>query len=261
MNDSVPWIVDDDAPTTTAPLPRLQIIHLLMWMAATAVAFVPYRTMQENTRRMSPAAVDVASNPATTFLSVAAGILQGACLFAAVAVLVWQRRGYEGLPQPGHYFAYRSAALWAASIVMWGASALLPVDSPIRPILFIPYAVVGVVFFIWYLRLARRETIPRGWRRAFAVTAIAPVVAWVLTIVFVFARWTRNPGGMMGGFVFIQGLTALAVVVAIVLAILEDRSRDRVRHWSHFIGPGARLAEAAGYVLASVAMGLFMLFR
>src|SRR5262245_53825758 len=104
MSDSQAWILDDDAPP--APrfvLPRLQIIHLMMWMAATAAALVPYRINQEQTGRLSPAAQASADNPANIVMGVGSGVATGAFLFVAAAVIVWRRRGYSGPAEPGHF--------------------------------------------------------------------------------------------------------------------------------------------------------------
>jgi hypothetical protein len=249
------WI-DDDVPAPRVELPRLHIIHLLMWMAATAVAFVPYRQTQVDLRQTNASvAADLAENPIWTFVSVASGVMQGACLFVVAAVLVWKRRGYVGLPQPGHYFAYRTVALWAASLVAWVAAPAVPDETTFAALVAIPYVIVAGVFFLWFLRLSRRTTLEPAWRRAFAVAALAPVVAWVLTIAFMIARLARTPSSMAGMMAIIQGGSAAFISLVIILAMMDDRRHERVRHWSHYVGPVARACEAGAYVLTYGAMG------
>lgn len=185
MNESTPWILEDEPPPPLEEprfeLPRLQIIHLMMWMAATAAAFVPYRVQLEQLRRLVPAAA-AANNPVATVSIVWGGLLQGAMLFVAGAMLVWRRRGYRGATEPGHYFAYQGAAFWAVSLLslaaLWLQSSGRP--SPWLIVLAIPQLAVAIVFFVWFLRLARRDTLTPVWRWAFGIAAIAPVGAWVL---------------------------------------------------------------------------------
>jgi hypothetical protein len=249
MNEASPRFDVNESARSLA-LPRLHIIHLLMWMAATAVAFLPYRQTQKDlTQANASVAADLAENPITTFVNVAFGVMQGACLFVVAAVLVWKRRGYAGLPQPGHYFAYRTAALWAASLMAWIASPAVSNETLFAALVTIPYVIVAGVFFLWFLRLSRRTTLAPAWRRAFAVTAVAPLVAWILTIAFMFARLARISSSMAGMMALFQGGAAALIALVIILAMMDDRRHERVRHWSHYIGPVARAYEAGAYVL------------
>src|SRR5262245_16645337 len=123
MSESTPWIVEDPPlETPRYELPRLQIIHLMMWMAATAVAFLPYRVQQVRMSGMSTAQQESVDNPGTMLMSVGSGIVSGAYLFVTGAVIVWRRRGYRGPTLPGHYLAYRGAGLWAPSLSMQAVS-------------------------------------------------------------------------------------------------------------------------------------------
>src|SRR5262245_32210357 len=142
MSELSTWIVDDDPPPSPRfELPRLQIIHLMMWMAATAVAFLPYRVQQLQLSGMSTDPQAAVDNPANTVLSVGSGILSGAYLFVTAAVIVWRRRGYRGPTLPGHYLAFRGAGWWAPSLTMqaitWGGGA----DTAAMLFVAVPYVI------------------------------------------------------------------------------------------------------------------------
>lgn len=265
MSESGVWIIDDNEPappeaTPRFELPRLQIIHLLMWMAATAIAFLPYRVQQVQFSRLNPAQRTEVENPAIIAMGVGSGILSGAYLFVTAAVIVWRRRGYRGPTLPGHYLAYRGAGLWAPALttqtVLWTGGA----DLLQMLLVVVPYAIVYIVFFVWFLRLARRRTTAPAWRRALGVTVVAPVVAWVLTYCWMFLRM-RNSYHIMAGMALIQGLAAALVALMVILAMRADARNNADRHWSHLIGAIGRVAESSAYCLMYVAMGLYAAWR
>jgi hypothetical protein len=263
MSESTPWIIEDDPlPGPRFELPRLQIIHLMMWMGATAIALLPYRVHQVRLSGMSTVPQAAAENPATMAMSVGSGILSGAYLFVTAAVIVWRRRGYAGPTLPGHYFAYRGAGLWAPALTMQSVAWTGGNDILGILLVVIPQLVVHIVFFIWFLRLARRPSFSPAWRRAFGVTVAAPIVGWVLTMCWMFVTVrSQNVSRMMTGMAVIQGSMALLVALVIVLALRDEARRNADRHWSHLIGAGGRAVEAVGYCLMFLAMLVFSTWR
>jgi hypothetical protein len=257
MNEFNVWLRGaEPPPAPRLKLPRLQIIHLMMWMAATAAAFVPYRVQQESLKRMSAGSAEVREAPAAMAMSVGYGVLQGAFLFVTAAVLWWRRRGYKELLQPGHCLAYQGAFYWSLSVIAWALISLNDGQSSRWYYLYsISYFIAGLVFLVWFLRLARRRDVQPSWRRAFAVVAVAPVIGWVLMMcsaMFAFG----SPRSFVRTFALTQGSTTAIVAVALATAMRADRRGGVARHWSHWIGAGARFAEAAGMCLYYLAVWL-----
>jgi hypothetical protein len=252
----------DDAQPPRFELPRLQIIHLMAWMAATAVAFVPYRAQQERLAQMASTR-EFVDNPAATVQGLWTGVLQGAFLFVTAAMLLWRRRGYAGRLQPGHYFAYQGSALWAATLVAV-ASIWLPTDggrSGWRMLLAIPRVAVAIIFFVWFLRLSRRHTVAPAWRRAFAVAALTPVAAGIFVVCGTIVGFRGNPSALLPAIFLIQGSAVILVALTLAVAMWDDRRRGAAQHWSHWIGAGARLVESCGYCLVYAAALLFWALR
>jgi hypothetical protein len=251
MSESKSRIVEDPPSSPRFELPRLQIIHLMMWMAATAVAFLPYRVQRASLERTNSTSVQVQlrETPGALVMTVGYGVLQGAFLFVTAAVLWWRRRGADVRLQPGYCFALRGTVFWAASVIVW---AFLSLNDG-RPstwfaLLSILYLGASLGFFVWFLRLARRKDSTPGWRRAFAVAAIAPAVGWeLMTALGVIAA--RTPTSFITVMALTQAPLAAIVALALVAAIRADRRGGIVRHWSHEIGVWARVVEAAGMSL------------
>jgi hypothetical protein len=262
MSELSVWIDDEPPPPSRFELPRLQIIHLMMWMAATAIAFLPYRVQQIRLSGMSTVPQEAIDNPATTAMSVGSGILSGAYLFVTAAVIVWRRRGYSGPTLPGHYLAYRGAALWAPALATQMVAWTRGGDVLEAMFVAIPHALIYIVFFVWFLRLARHPSFSPAWRRVFGVTVAAPIVGWVLTTCWMFTIMrSRNITQMMTGMAVIQGSAALLVTLVIILAMRDDVRHNAERHWSHLVGAAGRAVESFGYCLMFVAMGLFSAWR
>jgi hypothetical protein len=242
--------MDDDAPSPEPhELPRLHIIHLLAWTAATALAFVPYRVQQEQLSQTSATAGSPANSSAATAMNAGSGVVNGAYLFVALAVLWWRRRGYAVRLQPGHYLAFEGTAQWAVLAVAWALFGTVRDSKPAAyALVAIPVLLVGLIFWVWFLRLAFRRGESTLWRWAFGVIALGPVVQFGSIFVLTFVRATR--GGTLFSSVatsfFIFGGGAMLKSGLLAAAIVDDVRSRRDRHWSHWVGAGARLALTLG---------------
>jgi hypothetical protein len=258
MSESTPWILDEEPPPPRFELPRLQIIHLMMWMAATAAAFLPYRVQRESMERISAGAAQ--QQESTTALAMAAwyGVLQGAHLFVAAAVLAWRRRGYTERLQPGHCFAFQGAVYWLISALTWVIISTVIDDSfGWYAIYSLPHGLAALAFFVWFLKLARRPDWPAYWRQAFAAAALVPVLSWVLMMVLSFTiGFGRSPARVFTLMGVTQGGAAVLLTAILGRALYRDYREAAPRHWSHWIGAGARWAESASFCLYYVALCL-----
>jgi len=258
MSELSTWIDDEPPPAPRFELPRLQIIHLMMWMAATAAAFLPYRVQRESMERINAGASQRQESSLAIAMAAWYGVLQGAHVFVAASVLTWRRRGYRDRLQPGHCFSYQGAAYWLTSAISWFLISFV-VDNDVGwyALYSLPHFVVAVVFFVWFLRLARGPDLPAYWRQAFGAAALFPVLSVVLMMVLSFSRAFRgSPVSVIGLMTLTQGGAAILLAAVLGRALYRDL-HDRVsRHWSHWIGAGARFAEAAGFCLYYLAMWL-----
>jgi hypothetical protein len=256
MSELSAWI-DDEPPTASESprfnLPRLHIIHLMMWMAVTAIVFLPYRAQREIRQRAAGVAAQRQESPGTLTRVASYRALMGAQLFVAAALLTWHRRGYRGPLQPGHSFAFRGAAYWLASTV-FGLLTLFTLDDPLgwQTAYTRVRGVLELVLIIWFLMLARRPDWPSYWRQSFAAAALVPIL--ISAAMFAFAPSFRgSPAGLVawqalrGG-----GLVLISIILGRALYI--DYRDKAPRHWSHWIGAGAGWAESASNCVLSFAI-------
>jgi hypothetical protein len=226
MSESTPWIEDEDPPPPPRPgLPRLQIIHLMMWMAATAAAFLPFQLQQRMLARneASGGVESPAETPVVIALNVVHGMCYGATLFVAAAAIVWSLRGYAFRFEPCHFLAFEASFRWfghmATCLMLYGDRDW---SESYFTYLLLPHYVANVVFFFWYLVLAARRGETRAWRLAFVVFALAPIAGFVVQVV-------AGSYGLLGQLcdMGLQG-------VALAGALITDLRRQPSRHWSHW---------------------------
>jgi hypothetical protein len=251
MADDSVWI-EDESPTSAPPaprfeLPRLQIIHLMMWMAATAAAFVPYRAQLDAIERDKRESPNVSRAEPATAVWVAYGITHGTLLFVAVAAIVWRKRGYVGPFAPGHHLAFQGAAYWALSAITWAALQFADVSYLNAYSWFsAPQALMSLVFFIWFLRLAIKRGHTTAWRWAFVMAALGPPLVYALRVAGAYILY-RSGLGFNGLVMSVapQCIVSLLQLTAIVAAMAGDRRHTPPRHWSHWLAASARLAMLA----------------
>jgi hypothetical protein len=258
--DETSYLVDEGEPRFE--LPRLQIVHLFAWTAAVAVAFLPYSIYPDMT-----AGVPWKQNVSNQAAAVAAmkdawsGVVEGTFLFVALTFFHWKRQGRDLRRQPGHVLAFQGAALWAAAVVIRAIAMALTPQAPVGGPLGFVFLAVGFVFFVWFLRLARRRDEPRWWRRAFSVLAIAPGIGWGGMIAWVLINsFLRVPAGSRNpilGLVFAMGAPAVAQGAALGAAMLNDWQCRIPRHWSHWVACFARLAMSLDMIVSAALMALF----
>jgi hypothetical protein len=219
-----PMEAADDSP---AALPRLSIVHLLMWMAATAVAFLPLSLW-------NPAAAQAnAARSTTATLSMSVyGLAAGTYLFVLAALVFWRGRGYRSRFEPGHWLALKGAAGWLQSVLMYS-------------IIFSSYAAnttaisyfqairlpVGLVFFMLFMWLALRSPEPARWRWTFAIFAIAPAIGEIVGMALMLTVSSRTPLLHMTSHVGAQAVQALALASAAI----GDHAHRTPRHWTHWM--------------------------
>lgn len=270
MADDSVWI-DDEPPSSTPPapqfeLPRLQIIHLMMWMAATAVALVPYRVQQDSFNGSDSSRAVGVQLAGAMAMAIASGVAQGAYLFVTTAVIVWRRRGYAGRLEPGHYFAFHDTAQWVLSFALWASiwitSAVWADDASMGrwyAIFALPQFIVGIVFFVWFLRLASRGPYPRPWRRALRVFAIVPVAGWMLSVVLMMTSFRSGLESMVARMLLPQFLCSGVEFVTLAAAMQSDRRDGLARHWSHWVSVMTTLLLTAGLCLFYLAIWIMPL--
>jgi hypothetical protein len=248
MNEPDPWIDEGGSPASLhalrPALPRLQIIHLMMWMTATAAAFVPYRMQEAVSGRLGSGAV---SSP--TFLWALYGISQGAAVFVTAALIWWGLRAYVVRLEPGHHLALQAATYWLLSSLAWATSYVAEGDV-LRTYSWLSATnmLVSLAFFFWFLRLAIRGGESRAWRWAFLVFAAAPLVSLLVYVGLAFFANSAGGGGNNVTFVAIQGGLAALQLAALSVAAVGDVRCTIERHWSHWIATCGRLVALAGII-------------
>lgn len=240
-----PGAAIDDGDKGPAPtgLPRLQVIHLMLWMAATAVAFLPYQIQRQTQIRMSPGAATFAQSVSATAMSTMSGLAAGSYLFVAAALWFWKRRGRTFRLQPGHWFAFEGVGHWIMATGTW--LLLIASEGPpfgAFPLFMFPRLIVGFIFFFCFMRLALRSQEPPRWRWTFAATALSPVATWLLTMA---AAFTVGMQGRVGAFMIPNAAAAAVMTLFFLFAMSGDWRRHANRHWSHWLGAGMRLAVLA----------------
>jgi hypothetical protein len=219
-----PMEAADESP---AALPRLSIVHLLMWMAATAVAFAPLSLW-------NPAAAqsNAARSTTATFSLSVHGLAAGTYLFVLAAILFWRGRGYRARFEPGHWLALKGAAGWLQSVLMYSiifssyaanTTAIWYVQAIRLP--------VGFVFFLLFMWLALRSPEPARWRRTFAIFAIAPAIGEIVGMALMLTVSSRTPLLHMTGHAGAQAVQALTLL----FAVIGDRADRTPRHWTHWM--------------------------
>jgi len=110
-----------DPPSDSAPagLPRLQVIHLMLWMAATAVAFLPYQVQRQAQNQMGPGAAELSQTVSATAMGVISGLSTGSDLFVVTALWYWKRKGRSYRLQPGYWFAFEGVGQWIMAAALW----------------------------------------------------------------------------------------------------------------------------------------------
>jgi hypothetical protein len=238
MNNAGPWIEEEASPAPQE-LPRLQIIHLMMWMVATAAAFIPYRLQERVIARdqRAGAITTAAESMAVASYVVVHGLCYGAILFVGAASLVWTMRGRRFRLAPGHVLACEGVARWLAAMGVWVWLSFREARAwHANPWTWAPQTAISAVFFFWYLALAWRGRESRAWRLALVVLATAPIVGFLADLL----SWSF----ILVGDMIDTGLQG----VAIGAALLADHRRALPRHWSHWAAGIASVILAAAQV-------------
>jgi hypothetical protein len=241
--DELPQVeVVDDAP---AALPRLSIVHLLMWTATTAAAILPLSWW--NVRADST----VVTTRATLVMSVV-GLASGTYLFVLAVALIWRRRGLRF--EPGHWLALAGAVGWAQSVLeismLYAGRAGIDVTLYFQSLRML----VKIGLFILFLWLAFRAREVARWRWTFVICALAPVIGQILGVALMFAVWNATPGLLrMTGNIGAQALQALVLLNALT----GDRFHRTPRHWTHWMGSVAYLVALAASTAIHAAYEMF----
>jgi hypothetical protein len=140
--------------------------------------------------------------------------------------------------EPGHYLAFEGTLRWIAYLATW---MWLHLHEELAAFAYswylLPQYAVSVVFFVWYLALAKRGRETLAWRAAYVVCALAPLVG--LVVEQVLAGPFAGPRALWG-----QICDAGLQVLAVVAGMLSDLRRKR--HWSHWaVGVSAVIATTS----------------
>jgi hypothetical protein len=228
--------MDDDASNSEpVELPRLTILHLMTWTAATAAAFVPYRLLQH----VDSIVADRSS--AQTAIAVAYGVAAGAFLFVAAVTIVWRLCGATQRLQPGQWLAVHGAAQWMVHAWLW--LIVFVQQSQLAATYYwasIPRGLLGAAFFFGFIWLGVRRGESAWWRLCYIVIAVAPALS---TLVAFVGQSRLLPYGFDNAALFrlIYAAAAALQGLAVAAAMLGDMVARRPRHWSHWIGASARL--------------------
>lgn len=228
--------------------PRLGIIHLLAWTAATAVLLKFWMGME-----MLREAGDIAARPATEMVrqvvSVIYSMAHAAGIVGTGILLLAKVRGRTGRLQPGHWLLPLDTAAALLAMSCWGlwvaAEAVGAVDEFSSPWFLGAYGLVGILcggMYGW-AALAAKEA--KRWKALFAALALvclmrglSYVAVWVLDM---YELLTTFPVG------------SLIVGPVLLLTLLVDQRRGPRRDWLHWLG----VAIVASNILMSVAWWLW----
>jgi hypothetical protein len=237
--------LDETPLAPSAELPRLTIVHLLAWMAATALAFFPYQLQMQALERLGSSPSVRVSLPYTAFAALY-GVAQGGYLLVAVAILYWRRKGLTERFQPGHWLAFRGACAWLLSTMTWALMFAAGTSFQAMRWTVVPQLMVGAVFFFCFLWLGFRSPEPARWRLLYFVAAASPLLGWLWPMVAVMAGSSpRTPRAFMVGPAISAGVETLVLMAA----MWGDVSQGLARHWSHWLGVLVRVVVLAGTLL------------
>jgi hypothetical protein len=213
-------------------LPRLSIIHFMAWMAATAIAFLPYQALWQWESATNSASRDNVESSLGTATSILGVVAAGGSLFVAASLYHWRRRGWSGRLQPGHWLALVDTAEWllAAWFAVKFATQVTWFANLGRPVI-----VCTCICCLW---LASRRDEPVRWRLAFGAIALKPILTWALMLLPAVGL-----ASLHGQFLDrVQRTTVQVLQLATLVAAMigDARQRER-RHWSHWLGAGMRL--------------------
>ena len=238
--------------------PRLGIIHMLAWMAATAIVLkIDLTIFALNQATISRLGIDIpqASQLALVWayaVRTIISIAQGAGLVGAAVLLRAWHRGIGGRLQPGHWIILIEVLRFIAGKGYQLICALRYkfdlLQAPITVLVqFLPYCFSLCVLAL-YLYVARRKLCERRWRRLFVVVAVLPLLKFAMYFgdVYLFPPyWLSHivPRAIVLG-------TTLGTVVT-----LDLRARCR-RDWIHWLG----VALLATDVIVAVGLWAWVVF-
>jgi hypothetical protein len=236
MSESSPWIADDEplSAATQSRLPRFQIVHMLMWTAAIAIAFGVNHLILKWLE--PPPDLKVTPGPLITGFAVAYRLCEGTLLFVALAAVMWRLRGLARRLEPGQLMAGIGATL----AVMEALVALMSFSGfRFRTLSWLLIVVPPWAFSVWLVVLAAVGREPRAWRRAYAVVAATFLVGSGLKLLSIFQ---------------VRPIVTIAVAAlqALVVfgALISDLRTKAQRHWSHWLGGLAFVATRTEMALA-----------
>ena len=236
--------------------PRLGIIHMLAWMAATAIVLkidLAISVLYEAGNSRLGLDTSEASQLTVAWIYASWTInsmARGASLVGAAVLLRACYRGIGGKLQPGHWIVLIEV-LW---FVAWMGRALIqgvlynfdlwrhPISKRVDLVVFsfIVLCHVGL-----YLYVAWRNLREKRWRRLFIVVGVLALVQhapYFVSLLLFRPQWflphllTALARGMALAAVVPHALTALAVGMALAVVVTLDlRARCR-RDWIHWLG-------------------------
>ncbi len=242
-----PDVVDSSQPFQ---LPRLTILHLMAWTAATALAFVPIRVQQQRISVPSLGSLERRIGHRQWRLSLCRlgrHVVAPKRLRRAVTT-----RSSPGIRRFGPMGAFRHG-LGAFGATRRFHIRGLSADHPSS-------TCRVLIFGIWFIRLAFRPGESELWRWTFGVFALAPVVQFAFSLVLMFSRaFLRGmASGPFSPFFFVYWTSTALQAGLLAAAMIDDLRYRRRRHWSHWVGASARLSLALVAICSYVAYWLLV---
>lgn len=235
MTEISVFIDEDEAPRFE--LPRLRMVHLLGWMAATAAAFAPHQLQEHVFSRYSKIFTTIPPTAMETARMAASAMATGSLLFVAIAVLVWKRRGNRARLEPGHHFAFQVAVAWFVDIGIWTFAWALQERLQGYPWSYwwfsLPQQALPFIFFFWFLALAFWAGDPPSWRWAYAALAAGPLAGYVINATSIISPAGFGRSAEIVSLGTSQDASLAIQLSAITAAATIDWRRGQRRHWSH----------------------------
>jgi hypothetical protein len=211
--------------------PRLGIIHLLAWTAATAVMLKFYVAAQDNTDTVDLSAIGDAAHQTIQFVNSAR---VGATLVGATVLVLGRVRGETGRFQPGHWFILIETVADMLGLTFWAISLALrqPGTEWYEESFYKWYlglwGAIAVCIAVAYFFVARRVRHDRPWRTPAVVMAIVDLIVgnlcWLALLTWMAASAMYWP------------IWPLIVGVTFFVALLIDVGRGAGRDWVHWLG-------------------------
>jgi hypothetical protein len=231
---------DDKSQALTARIPRISILHLMLWMLCTALYLTLLRAVY-STQAMSDGSLAIQRAS-----SVFQGIVAGAVFTGAIVLTCTRLRCRKPLiMQPGYWLLLVMAGGTIAWVFLFLFFAIV-LGHPVNEISFLTYAGIEVTQAIAY-SFAVRSAPLRRWKVWFAALAFFNLLQGVGFI----GVWSELTGfSITSWFAYLSALRTWGEFVLsgwIVILVIKDLTNAQRRDWLHWIGVGSFIGNTGLY--------------